>query len=292
MPTVYKAPRSVPVQTNQYSVTHYVRTLEHDRGTPGIFFKFDIEPLQMTVHQRTTTLVQFLIRYICHSSNYKYSTKWSSFRSVVGVVGGVWCCAGWAFRISAKAIDVVSGADRAPGIVAAEATGTSLKKKWGGGELRARVARQGSGWVVDGGSPYGSYTSTPVSAGGFGMHTPMPAVSPYSPAPHSGVTGNGDHANESAHSQYGLGLNSPSLFATQQQRTPALGANSNGGLLSPASGVGVMNLNSPSPYGVSSNPISPMYPQTPGFGPQSPPVPVGPPPKRTPPRDMDSKKAD
>lgn len=63
VPTTYVPARGKPVQTNQYSVTHYTRELEHDRGTPGIFFKFDMEPLNMRVEQRTTTLIQFLIRY-------------------------------------------------------------------------------------------------------------------------------------------------------------------------------------------------------------------------------------
>ena len=64
VPTTYIAPRSAPLYTAQYSVTHYTRVLDHHRGTPGIFFKFDLEPLQLTIHQRTTTLVQFLVRYV------------------------------------------------------------------------------------------------------------------------------------------------------------------------------------------------------------------------------------
>jgi hypothetical protein len=43
-------------------VTDYSRTVEHGRGVPGIFFKFDLEALSMTVEERTTTLYQFLIR--------------------------------------------------------------------------------------------------------------------------------------------------------------------------------------------------------------------------------------
>lgn len=66
VPTTYKAPRAKPVSTNQYSVTHYTRVLTHDNGTPGIFFKFDLEPLRMTVHQRTTTLMQLFIRYVAN----------------------------------------------------------------------------------------------------------------------------------------------------------------------------------------------------------------------------------
>jgi hypothetical protein len=62
VPTTYIAPRSLPLETNQYSVTHYTRELEHLEATPGIFFKFDLDPMVITIHQRTTSLVQFMIR--------------------------------------------------------------------------------------------------------------------------------------------------------------------------------------------------------------------------------------
>jgi endoplasmic reticulum-Golgi intermediate compartment protein 2 len=63
VPTVYVAPRTAPLSTNQYSVTHYTRKLDHNRGTPGIFFKFDLDPMSITIYQRTTTFIQFMIRY-------------------------------------------------------------------------------------------------------------------------------------------------------------------------------------------------------------------------------------
>lgn len=62
VPTTYIAPRSRPLETNQYSVTHYTRKLEHNQGIPGIYFKFDLDPVVITIHQRTTSLVQFIIR--------------------------------------------------------------------------------------------------------------------------------------------------------------------------------------------------------------------------------------
>lgn len=62
VPTTYIAPRQKPLNTHQYSVTHYERVLEHNKGSPGIFFKFDLEPLTLSIHQRTTTLIQLLIR--------------------------------------------------------------------------------------------------------------------------------------------------------------------------------------------------------------------------------------
>ncbi|KAG1735355.1 endoplasmic reticulum vesicle transporter-domain-containing protein [Suillus paluster] len=165
VPTTYIAPRSPPLDTNQYSVTHYTRKLDLHEGVPGIFFKFDLDPMVITIHQRTTTLVQFIIR-------------------CVGVIGGVFTCATYFVRVAIRAADAVSGADTTPGIVAAEATG--VKRKWAGGQLRVRsaaqnsgnVVRQGAGWVVEGSSsPYASYANTPASAG-FATQSPYP-YSPY-----------------------------------------------------------------------------------------------------------------
>jgi hypothetical protein len=62
VPTKYIAPRSGVLDTNQYSVTHYTRELLHNQGTPGIFFKFDIDPLEITVHQKTMGFVEFVVR--------------------------------------------------------------------------------------------------------------------------------------------------------------------------------------------------------------------------------------
>jgi len=158
VPTTYIAPRSQPLHTHQYSVTHYTRVLEHNRGVPGIFFKFDLDPMSLTIHQRTTSLIQFLIR-------------------CVGVVGGVFVCMGYAVKITSRAVDVVSGADKQQGIVAAEATGVgaSIRKKWGGSELRSRVVRQGPGWAVEGGSPYSSYSNSPVNGTFSNGSSPVPS---------------------------------------------------------------------------------------------------------------------
>lgn len=98
---------------------------------------------------------------------------------------------GYAIRITTRAVEVVSGADQAPGIVAAESSGVKvgLRAKWGGGELRSRpgggkLVPQGSGWVMEGGgsSPFPSYNSTgfPSPAG----LSPSPYIStPSTPLP-------------------------------------------------------------------------------------------------------------
>lgn len=95
-------------------------------------------------------------------------------------------CMGYAIRITTRAVEVVSGADQTPGIVAAESSGVKvgLRAKWGGGELRSRpgggkLVPQGSGWVMEGGgtSPYSSYSNTPS---GFPSPSGLPSPSPYS----------------------------------------------------------------------------------------------------------------
>ncbi|KAF8814192.1 hypothetical protein BYT27DRAFT_7179799, partial [Phlegmacium glaucopus] len=164
VPTTYISLRTNPLRTNQYSVTHYTREVQRDRGTPGIFFKFELDTLHITLHQRTTTFLHLLIR-------------------VGGVLGGVFVCMSYAIRITTRAVEVVSGADQAPGI-AAESSGVKvgLRAKWVGSELRARprsskLVPQGSGWVMEGGStsPYSSYNNTPLLT-----EFPSPGVqSPY-----------------------------------------------------------------------------------------------------------------
>ncbi|KAG6876527.1 hypothetical protein C0993_002430 [Termitomyces sp. T159_Od127] len=180
VPTTYIAPRSKPLNTNQYSVTHYTRVLEHNRGTPGIFFKFDLDPLSITIHQRTPSFIQLVIR-------------------CVGVIGGIFVCMGYAIRITTRAVEVVSGADATPGIVAAEASGVKvgLRAKWTGSELRSRgkMVRQGLGWVMEGGgdtfSPsYAStsYVGTPASNG---FPTPISASASASGPPFSATSSPG-----------------------------------------------------------------------------------------------------
>jgi hypothetical protein len=64
VPTSYYAPRSAPLHTNSYSVLHYKRVLAHNTGMLGIFFKFELEPMRLGIHQRTTSFVQLMIRCV------------------------------------------------------------------------------------------------------------------------------------------------------------------------------------------------------------------------------------
>lgn len=75
------------LNTNQYSVNDYTRTVEHGMGVPGIFIKYDVEPLIMTIRERTTTLTQFLVR-------------------LAGILGGVWVCAGFGLRVGDRIMRV------------------------------------------------------------------------------------------------------------------------------------------------------------------------------------------
>ncbi len=176
VPTTYIAPRTKPLSTSQSSVTHYPRVQDHHSEHPGIFFKFDLEPMKLTIHQRTTSFVQLFIRFVSLPCTRPNCTLTSPHRTV-GVIGGVFVCMGYAVKITGHAVDAVTGADKTNGIVAAESSGISgnLRKKFGSGDLRLRpsnrVVRQGNSWVVDGGSPYGSYAGTPVSAGFGSPHS-------------------------------------------------------------------------------------------------------------------------
>ncbi|CDZ97561.1 COPII vesicle protein [Phaffia rhodozyma] len=96
VPTRYINASGRKVDTNQYSVTDYVRVVDHGKGVPGIFFKYDLEPLALTIHERTTTFYQFLIR-------------------LVGVIGGVWTCTSFALRAIARFERVVNKAKKGKG---------------------------------------------------------------------------------------------------------------------------------------------------------------------------------
>ncbi|KAI9456792.1 DUF1692-domain-containing protein [Russula earlei] len=172
VPTTYVAPRSAPLDTNQYSVTHYERKLSHHAGVPGIFFKFDIEPVRLTIIQRTTTLGQFFVRW-------------------AGVVGGVFVCASWALRATDRVITAVAGPGDTDSIapVPDSARSGRLQNKWSGTALRARPSsasfRAGTWADSGGGSPY-SPTYTGSSYAGSPSGSPMPPYSPSLPPPLSG----------------------------------------------------------------------------------------------------------
>jgi len=77
--TTYIDAKQRLLDTHQYSVTDMSRVTEHGRGVPGIFFKYDLEPIALTIRERTTTLLQFLVR-------------------LAGIVGGIVVCSDFGFR--------------------------------------------------------------------------------------------------------------------------------------------------------------------------------------------------
>ncbi|KAJ7278215.1 DUF1692-domain-containing protein [Mycena rebaudengoi] len=255
VPTTYVAPRSAPLHTHQYSVTHYTRVLDHHRGTPGIFFKFDLDPMSLTIHQRTTSFLQLIIR-------------------CVGVIGGVFTCMGYAIKVTTAAVEAVTG-ESAGEIAPSSASSSSLRTKFSGASLRARpksgrLVPQGSGWVMEttpgspgtyGGSPYGTPVSASFTPSSPYTASPGPPQSPYTPGhPQSPYT-----AGSAPPSAVGLGF-PPNSFgpAGAGAGAPPMSARS----LAPRTPSGV---GSPRPLsvggGMGSVPGTPQYgifPPTPG----------------------------
>jgi hypothetical protein len=64
VPTTYIDASRRRLSTSQYAVTDYSRSFEHGRGIPGIFFKYDLEAISLTIRERTTSLYQFLVRLV------------------------------------------------------------------------------------------------------------------------------------------------------------------------------------------------------------------------------------
>lgn len=202
---------------------------------------------------------------------------------------------GYAIRITTRAVEVVSGADQSQGLVAAEASGAKvgLRQKWGGGTLRSRnsgkLVRQGTGWTLEGESPYGSYAGTPVS-GGFGspqspyLSPGPPPSAPGTPNPKVGLGFAAAGGGSSA-----FGPSSPSYLRSPPAgppRTPSLGAprTANGGL---SPGYGFSTPSSPLP----GTPAYSNFPPTPnpvngrGFPGSPNPSGIPPPPPRVPKKD-------
>ncbi|KZP00451.1 DUF1692-domain-containing protein [Calocera viscosa TUFC12733] len=207
VPTEYRTSKGV-VKTNQYSVGSHIQHIQHGRGTPGIFFKFDLEPLSLIVEQRTTTFIQFLIR-------------------LVGVVGGVWVCAGWAVKVGSKGLEVAGVVSKEEDMPIAESTATSHRRTGSSmfsAEAMTRRRHQSmasisslAGLVAGGGqSPLPSpalstgntftpsHAGTPSFSGSPGFPLPQPARSPFAaqaPSPSPAAPG--------------------AQFAYQQQLSPA-----------------------------------------------------------------------
>ncbi|CAG8570816.1 10996_t:CDS:2 [Cetraspora pellucida] len=83
VPTTYIDSFNRVLLTNQYAVTDYTRIIDETKqpGVPGIFFKYDMEPISVRITEKSTTFTKFLTR-LC------------------GLVGGVWVTAGFVLRFA------------------------------------------------------------------------------------------------------------------------------------------------------------------------------------------------
>ncbi|OBT45700.1 hypothetical protein VE00_03903 [Pseudogymnoascus sp. WSF 3629] len=93
VPTIYTVSSPNPLSskrtifTNQYAVTHEDRKID-ERTVPGIFFKYDIEPLMLTIEERRDSFLRFAIK-------------------VVNILSGVLVAGHWCFTLSEYFVEVL-----------------------------------------------------------------------------------------------------------------------------------------------------------------------------------------
>ena len=112
VPTVYTRapnpnpsnPLSTSIFTNQYAVTSQSHAV-HERMVPGIFFKFDIEPILLTIKEERGGFVALVVR-------------------IVNVVSGVLVGGGWCYQLTNWAREVASGRRRSKSVGMIHGNGT------------------------------------------------------------------------------------------------------------------------------------------------------------------------
>ena len=100
VPTVYTRspnpnpsnPMSTSIFTNQYAVTSQSHPVP-ESSVPGIFFKFDIEPILLTIREERGGLMALMVR-------------------IVNVVSGVLVGGGWCYQLMGWARNVMGGRKR------------------------------------------------------------------------------------------------------------------------------------------------------------------------------------
>ena len=84
VPTIYTNPASFwswPILTSQYSVTDHVRVMEQESNEfPGIFFKYDLEPITIRVTTGRGSFIHFVTR-------------------ISGIIGGVFIILGAVLKV-------------------------------------------------------------------------------------------------------------------------------------------------------------------------------------------------
>ncbi|KAF5005321.1 hypothetical protein FDECE_8217 [Fusarium decemcellulare] len=94
VPTVYSV-GSRSILTNQYAVTEQSKAV-NEHYIPGIFFKYDIEPILLTVHESRDGILTFLVK-------------------VINIVSGVLVAGHWGFTLSDWVRDVIGRRRRSSG---------------------------------------------------------------------------------------------------------------------------------------------------------------------------------
>ncbi|KAI5840458.1 endoplasmic reticulum vesicle transporter-domain-containing protein [Morchella snyderi] len=88
VPTIYESyTTGRRLATNQYAVTEQSRAVPA-HNVPGIFFKYDIEPISLTVTDSRTPVIQFIVR-------------------LVNIIGGVLVSGGWIYKLLGMAVSVL-----------------------------------------------------------------------------------------------------------------------------------------------------------------------------------------
>ncbi|KAK3816370.1 MAG: endoplasmic reticulum vesicle transporter-domain-containing protein [Benniella sp.] len=81
VPTIYVDRSKNKLMTNQYSVSEYRKTFEEDMGVPGLFFKYDFEPMTLMIMEESSmSFGHLLVR-------------------LAGLVGGYFVTAGMAHKV-------------------------------------------------------------------------------------------------------------------------------------------------------------------------------------------------
>jgi len=87
--TISPSQRKNTIFTNQYSATSQSREIPNNQfSVPGIFFKYNIEPILLVVSEERGSLLALLVR-------------------LVNVVSGVLVTGGWVFQLSSWAVEVL-----------------------------------------------------------------------------------------------------------------------------------------------------------------------------------------
>lgn len=94
VPTVYSVGGSTIV-TNQYAVTEQSKEIS-DMGIPGIFVKYDIEPVLLSVHENRDSIFRFIMK-------------------IINVLSGVLVAGHWGFTLTEWAQEIIGKRRRSGG---------------------------------------------------------------------------------------------------------------------------------------------------------------------------------